>query len=276
MVPRLVTPLSISLGRGVFYWERNKCMKRILVLVIALLLSGCAIKEPQSLQDELLYDNRIVVGVSPDYPPFQYLNNKGEVVGFEVDLFKELVNIINRNHGLELEVEYRQMAFEMLISSIHTRQVDVGSSGFTYSPDRDGVFSHTFFNSEQIVIVDKDSDIKSIEDLEGKRIGANLGSTGEEAVKGIPGVKITNSEYTIMFTALKSNSLDAVVSDLEVGNQFMKELDLTRLDEPLLVEENKLLFRHDLKYLEDAFNEAIDEFINSPSYQELLEKWGLE
>lgn len=251
-------------------------MKKIAILIFALLLSGCAISEPESLTDELLYNDRIVVGVSPDYPPFQYLNNKGEVVGFEVDLFSALVEIINKNYGLDLGIEYRQMAFEMLISSIHTRQVDLGSSGFTYAPDRDGVFSETFFNSEQIVIVDKDSDIKTVDDLEGKRIGVNLGSTGEDAIKDVPNVRITNSEYTLMFTALKSNSLDAVVSDLEVGNQFIKELDLRRLDEALLVEENKLLFRHELKFLDKAFNEAILEYVASDAYQELLEEWGLQ
>ncbi len=252
-------------------------MKKLMIIMISLLMIvGCSVKEPESLVDELLYDDRIVVGVSPDYPPFQYLNNKGEVVGFEVELFSELVNIINRNYNLNLKIEYRQMAFEMLISSIHTRQVDVGSSGFSYSPDRDGVFSETFLDSEQIVVVNEDSDIETLDDLVGKRIGANLGSTGEEAVKDIKDVRITNSEYTIMFTALKSNSLDAVATDMIVGNQFIKELGLKRLEEPLMVEENKLLFRHDLKFLDKAFNESILEYLDTDEYQELLEKWGLQ
>ena len=148
-------------------------MKKILLVIsLVLLISGCAVSEPTSLVDELLYDDRIVVGVSPDYPPFQYLNNKGEVVGFEVDLLREIVDIVNRNNDLNLEIEYRQMSFEMLISAIHTRQVDIGSSGFTYSPDRDAVFSETFFDSEQIAIVDKDSDIETLKDLENKRITA--------------------------------------------------------------------------------------------------------
>lgn len=252
-------------------------MKKIILIVTALLLmTGCAIQEPKSLVDELLYDDRIVVGVSPDYPPFQYLNNKGEVVGFEVDLLKAIVDIVNRNNGLDLHVEYRQMSFEMLISAIHTRQVDIGSSGFTYSPDRDAVFSETFFDSEQIAIVDVNSDIETLEDLENKRIGANLGSTGEAAVREIAGVKITNSDYTLMFTALKSNSLDAVVSDLVVGNEFIDQLDLKRLDEPLEVEENKFIFRHNLKYLDEEFNKAIIEYVASEDYIKLLEEWGLQ
>lgn len=251
-------------------------MKKVLVLVIALLISGCAVSEPETLVDELLYDDRIVVGVSPDYPPYQYLNNKGEVTGFEVDLFSELVSIVNRNNDLDLKIEYRPMAFEMIISAIHTRQVDLGSSGFSYSPDRDGVFSETFFLSEQIVIVDKDSEIETIDDLVNKRIGANLGSTGEAAVADIEGVIITNSEYTVMFSALKSNSLDAVAADKEVGNQYIKEMDLKRLEEPLMVEETKLLFRHDLSFLDEEFNKAILEYVNTDGYQKLLEKWGLQ
>lgn len=252
-------------------------MKKIAIVLLSLMfMVGCSVSEPQSLVDELLYNDRIVAGVSPDYPPFQYLNNKGDVVGFEVDLLKEIVDVVNRNNNLNLEIEYRQMSFEMLISAIHTRQVDIGSSGFTYSPDRDAVFSETFFDSEQIAIVDSKSDIKTLSDLEGKNIGANLGSTGEAAAKEIPGVKITNSDYTLMFTALKSNSLDAVVSDLVVGNEFIKELGLKRLDEPLEVEENKFIFRHDLKFLDKEFDKAILEYVESDAYYELLEKWGLQ
>ncbi len=252
-------------------------MKKIAIVLLNLMfMVGCSVSEPQSLVDELLYNDRIVAGVSPDYPPFQYLNNKGDVVGFEVDLLKEIVELVNRNNNLNLEIEYRQMSFEMLISAIHTRQVDIGSSGFTYSPDRDAVFSETFFDSEQIAIVDSKSDIKTLSDLEGKNIGANLGSTGEAAAKEIPGAKITNSDYTLMFTALKSNSLDAVVSDLVVGNEFIKELGLKRLDEPLEVEENKFIFRHDLKFLDKEFDKAIIEYVESEAYYELLEKWGLQ
>lgn len=249
--------------------------KYILISLVLLVLSGCTKVEVTSLEDELLYSNKLVVGVSPDYPPFQSINNKGEVIGFEPDLLADIVEIINRNNNLDLEIEYRQMAFEMLVSAIHTRQVDVGSSGFTYSEDRDATFSHTFFNSEQIIIVNQDSDIKTIKDLENKKVGVGLGTTGEEAVIEIKDIKITNSEYPIMFTALKSGSLDAVVSDLVVGNNYIKEMDLVRLKEPIAIEEMKMIFRHNLKYLDKEFNKAIDEYVASEQYEQLKEKWGL-
>lgn len=252
-------------------------MKKLLIIALMLLtLIGCKSSEVNSLEDELLYDYKIVAGVSPDYPPFQSINNKGEVIGFEPDLLKEVVEIINKNNDLDLEIEYRQMAFEMLVSSIHTRQVDVGSSGFTYSKDRDASFSETFFNSEQIVIVNKDSDIKKLSDLENKKVGVGLGTTGETAIKDIKNIKLTNSEYPIMFSALKSGSLDAVVSDLVVGNNYIKELDLKRLEEPVAIEEMKMIFRHDLKYLQKEFDKAILEFIETEKYQQLKKKWGLE
>ena len=78
-----------------------------------------------------------------------------------------------------------------------------------------------------------------------------------------------------MFTALKSGSLDAVVSDLVVGNNYIKEMDLVRLEEPIAIEEMKMIFRHNLKYLDKEFNKAIDEYAASEQYEQLKEKWGL-
>lgn len=252
-------------------------MKKLLsVLVILLLVAGCGQKEIKSLSDELLFDNRIVLGVSPDYPPFQSLNNKGEVIGFERDMMEELVKIINRNNNLTLTTEYKQMSFEMIISAIHTRQVDVGMSGFTYSEDRDAIFSHPFFDSEQIAIVKEDSPITKLSELENKRIGVGLGTTGEEAVNKIPGVKVTTSEYPIMFSALQNGSLDVIVSDLIVGNNYIEEYGFRRLEESIASEEMMLLFREDLIFLEDETNKAIDEFIKTEKYMELREKWGLQ
>lgn len=268
--------VSICIGRD-FFILRGESMKNILMLLIMMIiLGGCVGPEVSSLEDELLYDYKIVAGVSPDYPPFQSINSQGEVIGFEVDLLSDIIEIINRNNNLNLEVEYRQMAFEMLVSSIHTRQVDVGSSGFTYSAQRDAEFSETFFNSEQIVIVNPDSDIKIVKDLEGRKVGVGLGTTGEEAINDIKDIKITNSEYPIMFTALKSGSLDAVVSDLVVGNNYIKEMGFIRLEEPVAIEEMKFIFRHNLRYLDKEFDKAIIEYVKSKEYKELLERWGLE
>ncbi len=79
-----------------------------------------------------------------------------------------------------------------------------------------------------------------------------------------------------MFTALKSGSLDAVVSDLVVGNNYIKEMNLKRLEEPIATEEMKMIFRHNLKFLDKEFNKAIDEYVASSKYAQLKEKWGLE
>ena len=79
-----------------------------------------------------------------------------------------------------------------------------------------------------------------------------------------------------MFTALKSGSLDAVVSDLVVGNNYIKEMDFVRLEEPVAIEEMKMIFRHNLKYLDKEFDKAIEEYIKSEEYKAVQKKWGLE
>ena len=77
----------------------------------------------------------IVIGISPDYPPFDDLTTSGELTGFDYDMGEWLFNWLDEN-GYNYTHEWKQMSFDTIISGIQADQVDLGISGFTYDKDR--------------------------------------------------------------------------------------------------------------------------------------------
>ena len=74
----------------------------------------------------------ILIGISPDYPPFDDLTTDGQLTGFDYDMGEWLFTWLNEN-GYNYKHEWKQMSFDTIISSIQTDQIDLGISGFTYA-----------------------------------------------------------------------------------------------------------------------------------------------
>ena len=161
----------------------KKLLSVVLVMLLAVGMTGCG--SSSNGKTELL------IGVSPDYPPYESYNNKKEMVGFDIDMTKELVKIMNKNGG-----NY---------SSITSDQVDLGISGFTYHKEwKNILWSHAYNTSEQIALVKGDSTFSKASDLEGKKIGAQLGATGVDAAKDIKGAQVTTvKDAKILVETLK-------------------------------------------------------------------------
>ncbi|WP_372697082.1 transporter substrate-binding domain-containing protein [Arthrobacter sp. JSM 101049] len=151
------------------------------------------------------------------YPPFEF-EKDGDYTGFDIDLMRA----ISDSMGLELAVQ--DVGFDGLQSGVvlASGQCDVGASAMTITEDRKEHLGFTdgYYDSEQSLLVPKDSDIKSIEDLAGKTVGVQQGTTGEnytrENVPSDTEVKAYPSDAEL-FPALKSKGVDAVLQDLPVN-----------------------------------------------------------
>ena len=127
----------------------KKLLSVVLVMLLAVGMTGCG--SSSNGKTELL------IGVSPDYPPYESYNNKKEVVGFDVDMTKELVKIMNKNGG-NYSYKFKPLSFDAISSSITSDQVDLGISGFTYHKEwKNILWSHAYNTSEQIALVKGDS-----------------------------------------------------------------------------------------------------------------------
>lgn len=128
----------------------------------------------ETAASEALADGVLTVGTNAEFPPFEYVDDNGEPDGFDIALIKA----IGEKLGVEVEVE--NMEFASLVSSIGSK-IDVAIAGMTVTDERkESVdFSNSYYEAVQYVILPADSDIATADDLTGKTIGVQLGTTGD-------------------------------------------------------------------------------------------------
>lgn len=209
----------------------------------------------------------IYAATSPDYPPFEYLEGN-EIVGFDIDL----LNAVASRAGLR--VEYTPMEFESIISAVQAGQYDVGMSAFTADPERKALFGDTYYQSAQMAIVSVDSPYTTLEDLNGKKLGAGMGTTGEPAANELSD-DVTLVTTSVGFPMLLSGQLDAYVCDLGVATNAVETGKYRMIEEPISEEKVSMLFKEGNDALCDELNKYLAEFMETDEYTQLLEKYGL-
>jgi len=239
---------------------------------------GCSQDEPAQndvAQDEV---TTYIAGTNPTFPPFESVDENGDVVGFEIDL----LNAIAADQGIA--IEYRSLEFDALIIEVMNGSIDVIVSGMSITPERleQIDFSDPYFNAGLSIMVAKDSDITGVADLEGKIVGAQVGTTGaEECYKlqdnnVIKEAKILNT-YDICALELQNGSCDAIIIDTPVGQQFEKNTEgaVVLLDEQLLADDYGFGLMKGNAELQEKLNAGLANVKASGVYDDLMTKWEL-
>ncbi|HEX9976135.1 MAG TPA: basic amino acid ABC transporter substrate-binding protein [Dehalococcoidales bacterium] len=167
----------------------------------SLVLAGCGEKT-----------TKIRVATDATWPPFESVNEKTkQIEGFDIDLFKAIAD------RQDLEVEFINVGFDPLLAGIAQGQYDAAISSITITEDRkkEMLFSEPYFAAGQIVTVRYDNtDIKSKDDLGGKRAGAQIGTTGAIEVQKIKDATLkTYDDIGLAYQDLMNGQIDAVVAD---------------------------------------------------------------
>ena len=202
-------------------------MKSVLAAsVLALGLAGCAADTDKTTTEsgaKVIEDGKLTVCTHMPYEPFQY-NQGGEVVGFDV----EMMDLVAEELGLE------QKIFDTPFEGIETGQAmatgkcDVAAAGMTITDERAEVmdFSDPYFDATQALLVKKGADISSLEDLAGKSLAVQVGTTGQKyAVDNAPeGVEIRDFEDLALLTqAVKNGQVDAGINDNTVLYDYVED-----------------------------------------------------
>ncbi len=214
------------------------------------------------------------IGVDDAFPPMEYRNEKGELIGFDVDLAKEI------GKRLGVTMEWVPTAWDGVILALQSGKFDIIMSSMTITEERAKKmdFSPPYIYGAQIVVVrDQDKTINAIADLSGKVIGSQLGSTGEEAARKLEGIKDLKlyGQYTDAFTDLAIGRYQALVVDELVGRYYLtKRPGVYRvLPERLSEEAIGIAFRKEDKSLREAVCAAIEAIRADGTYAAISEKW---
>lgn len=248
-------------------------LSNLKTLFVAVLMTVAVMATAQGasadLWDDIQKRGVITIGNSPDYPPYETMDGTTRV-GFDVDL----MNAMAKKMGLT--IEWKTMSFDSIIAAVNMGQVDIGFSGFSITDDRKKSvdFSNPYYVSGQVIVTLPDSAIKSGEDLNGKKIGVQLGTTGQEAAEKIEGAEVIKPEtYSTAFMMLKSNAVDAVVADIPVAKQYAQKQGFVIAPGKLSYEENGIVIRKGNPKLVEALNKALAEVEKEGTLAKLVEKW---
>ena len=216
-------------------------------------------------------DGVLTMATNAYFPPYEYYEGD-EIVGIDADIAKAIADKL----GLELKIE--DMEFEAIILAVQSGKADIGLAGMTVRPDRQESvnFSDTYATGIQVVIVKEDSDIKSLEDLEGKKIGVQLMTTGdifacedfgEDAVE-----QYNKGADAVM--ALTQGKVDAVLIDNEPAKNFVANNEgLKILDTEYAVEDYAACLNKENDALLEKINAAIKELKDDGTLQEIMDKY---
>lgn len=219
----------------------------------------------------------VVVGTNPTFEPFEYQDDEGNMQGFDLDL----MTAIGENQGFT--VEFQSMEFDALTGAIQTGQIDVIASGMSITPERleNLAFADPYMDASLGIMVAADSDIASADDLQGKTVAAQIGTTGADEVTaleeaGTATAKILDN-YNTCIQDLLIGGCDAIIIDIPVAEAYMaSHPDEVKLaGEPYVADYYGLAVNQDNTELVEKLNAGLAALIEDGTYAELCEKYGL-
>jgi len=221
------------------------------------------------------------VGTDATFKPMEYRDEKsGQIVGFDIDL----CNAIAREIGAQ--ATYTNIAFDGLFTALSNKRLDAVASAVTITAERQKqyLFSDPYLLAGQIVTVRNDEQNITGPDTigRGKKIGVQLGTTGEEQAKKIAqksGAEVKSyDDVTLAFADLTAGRLDAVIYDFPGTADYIASNPNARLKTAGKVfteEYYGFVFRQDQQALAEKVNAALQKLKDSGQLADLQKKWGL-
>ena len=240
-------------------------MKKFLVaMAVGALTAACAV--PVMAED----DNVLVMATNAEFPPYEYREGD-EIVGIDA----EVAALIADKLGMELQIE--DMAFDSVLAAVQTGKADIAMAGITVTEDRQKTvnFTDTYTTATQMIIVAEDSEIASPDDLTGKTVGVQLGTTGDIYADDIEDATV--ERYSKGFEAVQAliqGKIDAVVIDGEPAKVFVEQNEgIKLLDEAFTEEEYAIAIAKDNEELLEQVNTALNELKEEGEFQKVVDKY---
>ena len=247
----------------------KKLIALSLVLILALsCMAGCSVQGKTLAQVKSA--GKLVVATSPDFPPFESLED-GEVVGIEVDILQ----YIAKELGVELEIV--QMEFDAVLVGIQSAKYDCGMSGITVDASREKnmLFTIPYYNAAQVIVVKEGSTIQSKADLADKTVSVQTATTAESGCKDAGIALQAFAANADAKAALTTGKVDAWVVDNLTAIQMVEQGDgLVILDEEMTEEPYAFAFAFGSEDLVAEINTILEKMIEDGTVESIFSSYG--
>lgn len=261
----------------------KKFIKLVSVLAAMALIfacAGCGGKGNNSSETKrtsmTAVEGKLTMATNAEFPPYEYYEGE-KVVGIDA----EVAALIAEKLGLELEI--KDVDFDSIIPGVQTGKYDMGMAGMTVTPDREKKvnFSTSYATGIQVVIVKENSPITKIEDLNGKKIGTQQGTTGYIYASDTPENGGFGEENVVGYQngalaveALKGDKVDCVIIDNEPAKAYVSaNPGLKILDTKYTEEDYAICFAKDNSELQEKANKALEELIADGSLKKVVDRY---
>ncbi len=244
-----------------------------IVLIVMLIVSlvavvGCSSNDPAPGGEEKI----LKVGSDIAYAPFEYFDEKQEATGFDIDLMTAIAE------DMGYKAEFETAAFDGLIPSLQAGKYDCVISAMTITEERGEVvqFSDPYFSAVQYIAFKKGENYEKIADLEGKKIGVQLNTTGQFAVEDAGLVPQKFDTTPDALNALLIGGVDVVVADNQPVLSFIEANQTDDIESVTADTEDEfygIAMQLENTELADEINATLKKFKDNGKYAEIYGKW---
>ena len=231
--------------------------KYLILLIIPLLLTGCSNRE-----------DKLIMATEASFAPYEYYSD-GEIKGVDVDIMREVAKRLGK------ELKIKDVAFDSIIAEVKTKKSDVGAAGISYTPERAKQvdFSIPYIESNQVIVVKKNSTIKQPKDLKNIKVAVQLGTVADSTLSDeYPKVTLVREKkFIAAIQDLKDNKVNAVVMDYLPATRLI-DSSLKILDDPVATDEYSVIVDKGNTELLDVINEVIEDLKEEGKIDEYLLK----
>ena len=224
--------------------------------------------------------SKLIIGIDDDFAPMGFRDEKGELVGFDVDLAKEAIK------RMGVKAEFKSIVWKDKESEIISGNVDMIWNGLDITDERKAymIFSKPYMEDRQIILVREDSnlEIHSEYDIEGKVVGTQISSTSDDYINGNAELRNSLKEYKVYekfnetVEALKNKEIDVVVCDELVAryemNNSPNEFKIINVKVGEIAETG-IGFAKNNTELRDKVQKVFDEMIKDGTARKISQKW---
>lgn len=205
----------------------------LLAVIVGLggILAGCNNVTQRANQDDtwssVLKKKKVVVGLDDSFVPMGFRQKSGQLVGYDIDLARAVFKLYG------VKVDFQSIDWSMNVTELHNGTIDLIWNGFSITPQREKqvAFSDTYLNNDQVLVTLKKNYISSYQDMTGKVLGAQTGSSGANDIETHPKLlkdriknheAVTYDSFTNAFIDLNVGRIQGLLIDSTYANYYIK------------------------------------------------------